>query len=442
MNLKTLTVVSALTFLVVATACEQSPTRPSTADAGTARPAASVTDATSVADAKASVSLTAPTPVSPADNALVRFADQPVKLVVGNGVTTGSTALTYTFEVASDSGFASKVYTKDGVSEGGDGQTSLTIDKLAGARLYYWHARSNSGTTQGLYSSARSFTIGPEVVLGTPVLSTPGANATVGGNPTLTVNNVTKSGPAGEIFYRFEVADSSSFATIVFVQSVAEQPGASTSVTVSATLNDKATYWWRVQASDPSNAVTTSFSTANPFQVQLFSMAQAIIHNSPPDLGVWPETAKITSIDITPRAFLVDFDLRTAPNRWPDVTPAGWAGPLQYTLGMCLNINAQWHCSAVVQFWFGRSLEDSAPPTDVALEWFYDSRWGPMMGHQPVPGEIVGIFAAAGNLRDGSYTRATCPRVCERTNVALIPWSFGGASFRFSAGHLQLSSGR
>jgi len=440
MKLKSLTVVSALALLVVTTACEKSPTRPSSADTGAAGPASSVTDATSVTDAKTGVSLTAPTPVSPADNALIRFADQPVRLVIGNGVTTGSTALTYTFEVATDSGFANKVYTKDGVAEGGGGQTSLTIDKLAGAETYFWHARSNSGATQGLYSNARSLTIGPEVVLGTPVLAAPGANATVGGNPTLTVNNVTRSGPAGQIVYRFEVADSSSFATIVFVQTVAEQSGASTAVTVSATLNDKATYWWRVQASDPSNAVTSSLSTANPFQVQLFSMAQAIIHDSPPDLGSWPETAKITSIDITPRAFLVDFDLRTGPNRWLDV-PFG-AGDLQYTLGMCFFINAQWHCSAVVQFWFGRTLEDSAPPTDVAKEWFYDARWGPMTGHQPVPGEIVGIFVGAGNLRDASYTRASCPRICERSNVALIPWSFGGASFRFSAGHLQLSSGR
>ena len=439
MKLRSLTVVSALALLVMAAACEKSVTRPSVTDTKSAV-AAATADATSVTDAKSGVSLTTPTPVSPADGAPIRFADQPAKLVVGNGVTTGSTALTYTFEVASDSGFAGKVYTKDGVAEGGGGQTSLTIDKLTGARTYFWHARSNSGTTQGLFSTPRSFAVGPEVILGTPVLAAPGANATVGGQPSLTVNNVTKTGPAGQVFYRFEVATSSSFTSIAFVQTVAEQSGASTSVTVSPTLTDKTTYFWRVQASDPSNAVTSAFSVANSFVVQLFSMRDAFIHDNPPDLGFWPETAKITSIIFTPGNFQVDFDRRTGPNRWLDV-PFG-TGDLQYTLGLCLNINGQWHCSAVVQFWFGRNLGDSAPPTDIALEWFYDARWGTLTGHQPVPGEIVGVFVAAGNLRDAGYTQATCPRICERSNVALVPWSFGGVTYTFSEGRVQLSSRR
>ncbi len=438
MTLKSLTVVSALALLVMAAACEKSPTRPSVTETKSVAEAA-VTDATSVAE-KSGVSLTTPTPVSPADGAQMTFASQPARLVVGNGVTTGSTALTYTFEVASDSGFANKVYTKDGVAEGGGGQTSLTIDRLTGARTYFWHARSNSGTTQGLFSTARSFTVGPEVVLGTPVLASPGANATVSGQPSLTVNNVTRTGPAGQIVYRFEVSTSSSFASLAFVQTVNEQSGASTSVTVSATLTDRATYFWRVQASDPSNAVTTAFSGANSFVVQLFSMRDAFIHDNPPDLGFWPETAKITSIVFTPGSFEVDFDRRTGPNRWLDV-PFG-TGDLQYTLGICLNFGGAWHCSAVVQFWFGRNLGDSAPPTDIALEWFYDARWGALNGHQPVPGEIVGIFVAAGNLRDASYIQATCPRICERSNVALVPWSFGGVTYTFSGDRLQLSSRR
>ena len=37
------------------------------------------------------------------------------------------------------------------------------------------------------------------------MLAAPGANATVSGTPTLTVNNVPNSGPVGQIVYRFEV---------------------------------------------------------------------------------------------------------------------------------------------------------------------------------------------------------------------------------------------
>jgi hypothetical protein len=108
------------------------------------------------------------------------------------------------------------------------------------------------------------------------------------------------------------------------------------------------------------------------------------------------------------------------------------AGNLEYTLGMCLNLGNHWYCSAVVQFWFGRDLGASAPPGDVAREWFYDARWGPMAGHQPAEGEMVGLFVCAGNCRDNragdrSYVK-------ERSNVAFVPWTRGGASYSFSKG--------
>src|SRR5262249_681986 len=118
----------------------------------------------------------------------------------------------------------------------------------------------------------------------------------------------------------------------------------------------------------------------------------------------------------------------------PDVTPRGWDGSLQYTLGMCVNISGHWYCSAVVQFWYGRELTASAPPSLVGREWFYDvGRWGPMLGYQPSQGETVGLFVGSGNLRDGgAFPQASCPRVCERSNVALVPWTNGVASYVFS----------
>ena len=193
-----------------------------------------------------------------------------------------------------------------------------------------------------------------------------------------------------------------------------------------------------MQASDTGSGVTSPFSGASPIvakKIPPFDMRQAAIYNSPPDLGFWAETSKITSIEFTDSAMLVDFDKRTGPNAWPD-TPFG-AGALEYTLGMCFNINNQWDCSAVVQFWNGRDLEASGVPAHFSFEWFYDfARWGPMTGHQPAAGEIIGVFAAAGDLRNNTYTLATCPRVCERTNVALVPYpgDFNSQSFTFSAG--------
>src|SRR5436305_1040145 len=111
MNLKSLGTWSALALLVFTTACTKaSPTRPS--DATASGQTAAVTDAVT------GVTLTAPTLITPAVNQVYKFAEQPITLVVGNAVSTGSTPLTYTFEVASDAAFASIVYAKSGVAAG------------------------------------------------------------------------------------------------------------------------------------------------------------------------------------------------------------------------------------------------------------------------------------------------------------------------------------
>jgi hypothetical protein len=117
---------------------------------------------------------------------------------------------------------------------------------------------------------------------------------------------------------------------------------------------------------------------------------------------------------------VVDFDRRDGPNRWPD-TPWGAPGDsVEYCLGMCLNINNHWFCSAPIQFWYGRELEAGGRANEVGINWFYPPAWGPMSGHQPADGEIVGIFVAEGSTRhdtDGSESV-----VHERSNVLLIPF--------------------
>ena len=411
-------VLSALAVVISAAACEKksplTPTESSTA------PAAQAT-ATAAVSGKSGISVTAPVPASPAEGTQFKFQNQPVTVAVTNGVTTGSTTLTYLFEVATDSGFANKVYTKDNVAGGSSGQTSLTLDPLAGAKTYYWHARVNSGSLTGPFSKTSSFAIAQQVILQVPVTADPGANAKVTTpNPRLITNNIQKSGPAGQIFYKFDLADSSSFSNIVFTATVAEQSG-NTSVVVTRALSNQATYWWRVQASDPSNNLTTAFSGSLAFQLQLFSLSQAIILDNPGDVASWEETATITRIE-TSNDIVVDFDKRTGPGRWPE---SGFgSGGIQYTLGMCLNINAQWYCSAVIQFWEGRDLEAGGIASEVGRNWYYDARWGPMSGHQPDQGELVGIFVAQGNLRDSGKTS-----VKERSNVVLMPF---GSSYSLS----------
>jgi hypothetical protein len=412
MNLKSFGIWSALALLIATSACQKSsPTRPT--DLASSAQTESVTDATT------GVTLTSAQLTTPTLNQQVKNSEQPLTLTIRNAVTTGTTALVYTFEVATDVGFATKVYTKEGVAGGSNNRTGLTIDKIGAARTYYWRARAVSGSLAGPYTAPGSFTIGPEVILQEPVLGDPVPNATVGDTPTLNVVAVPRSGPAGPVFYSFEIAEAASFDTLVYAATVSERTDlfGYTPHTVTRRLDAK-TYFWRVQAIDPENAVTSPYSATGQFRVQPFNMAQAIIVNNPPDLASWAEAATITAIEFTGGAILVDFDKRTGPGRWPE---SGFgSGGIQYTLGMCLNINGQWYCSAAIQFWEGRELEASGVPSEIGINWYYDRRWGPMKGHQPSLGEMVGIFVAQGNLRDFGKSS-----VKERSNVVLMP--FGGS---------------
>src|SRR5947199_10817448 len=99
MNVKSIALSSALALLVATTACAKaSPTRPTEETAS--GPSASVTDSVT------GVTLTSPTPASPAVNQQFKFAVQPLTLTVNNAVSTSATPLTYTFEVATDGAFA------------------------------------------------------------------------------------------------------------------------------------------------------------------------------------------------------------------------------------------------------------------------------------------------------------------------------------------------
>lgn len=413
MKLNTLSVCTALVLAIGAAACtKSSPTRPTDA-------AASGTSA-SVTDASTGITITTPTPVTPTDGQRFKYTDQPLTLTVNNAVATGGT-VTYSFQVASDSAFGTVVYSKDGIAQGSGSTTSLKIDTLAGNKDYYWRARAVSGGASGAYSKGRTFNVGPQIVIQAPTLVSPanGANSS-GSTPTLTVQNASRTGPVGTMVYVFAISDSASFGNVLGSNTVAEGGGGQTSAQVNVKYTANATYYWRVQALDSTNNVQGPFSAVWSFKYVPFDMRQAQIFDNPQDVGSWAETAKITSINFTGDAFLVDFDRRDSPDRWPD-TPFG-SGDLQYTLGMCGNRGGTWMCSAVVQFWYGRDLAASTPPSYVAQNWFYDARWGGLNGYQPQDGEMVGLWVGSGNLRGQSFTAASCPRICERSNVAFVPW--------------------
>jgi hypothetical protein len=428
---QTAIVMSTAVLIAAGVACS-TPANPSATKSGSPPASTSGSSTTSseeatetlVTDALRGVSMVAPAPSTPTAGQTFKYAEQPLTLVVKNAVATGG-APTYTFQVSGDAAFSTFVVNQEGVAQGAGATTSITLPKLAGAKTYFWRARATSSGTVGLFGAARSFNVGPEVVLQAPVLASPGSGASVSGTIALVVNNVQRSGPVTAITYRFDLSNVSSFSPTLATSIVAEQAGASTTWAPSVTLG-AGTYFWRVQAFDNASAVSSPVSAVSGFSYQPFSLSQATMVSSPQDFANWAETGKITMVQFFPDSFWVDFDRRTGPGRWPDV-PFG-DGSLEYTLGMCINKDNHWYCSAVVQFWFERELSASGVPAHVNFEWFYDfARWGPMTGYQPQEGEIVGVFACAGDCRnndagDRSYVK-------ERTNVAFVPWSNSGNGF-------------
>jgi hypothetical protein len=264
------------------------------------------------------------------------------------------------------------------------------------------------------------------------------------------IANAQRSGPAGDIQYFIEVATDASMTN----KSISVLVNEGTTQTVYTAADDLAygtRYYWHVRASDPGHqspfSGTQSFVTpaapvvvtppspgpgpiVTPAANDGINMSQATILNSPFDLASWPATGAISLLDLRPSGVHIEFTKQDGPDRWPDVVPPGWAGSLQYTLGMCLNINSRWYCSAVVEYWHGLDAAGGAP-NDYAMNWFYSpERWAPMTGHQPAVGETIGFFACAGDCRNN--TAGSLSPVKERTNIVLVPMpGSGGATFRF-----------
>jgi hypothetical protein len=256
------------------------------------------------------------------------------------------------------------------------------------------------------------------------------------------------------VSYLIELSNSDTFGNVIAAWVFDEQPNQS-KLLAPVALAGNQTYFWRARGFEAS--IVGPFSAAQVFKTPApvvvappggggggggtsnctspvaadgINMGQADIYNSPTDLASWCVGAKITSVQFTANSFRVDFSRRDGGNRWPDFVTPGWTGSLQYTLGMCLNVNGKWACSAVVEFWYQRSLDDSAPPWAIARDWFYDGRWGALYNKQPADGENVGIFVCAGDCRN--TTVAINPNFKERSNVQMVKWSnSGGPSYSF-----------
>lgn len=236
--------VSLVAFALTAAAgCSKTPSQPSPADVSSVAPVASL----------------------PANNASVKNTDQPILLVVTNAVSAKS-GLTYTFEVATDAAFASKVQTKDAIPEGANGQTSVRLDMLTPGRDYYWRARAASGGVAGGFGNASRFELGPAININPPVPISPLANTQTSQRPAFRVGNAVRTGPTGTLFYTFEIANNSAFSPIMVSSTVAEGVN-ETGFIPTTDLPLGSVLFWRATANDASNATSSAPSSAQSFTV-------------------------------------------------------------------------------------------------------------------------------------------------------------------------------
>jgi hypothetical protein len=138
----------------------------------------------------------------------------------------------------------------------------------------------------------------------------------------------------------------------------------------------------------------------------MFDLSAAQIVNAP-DVRQWPITAALTQISFDGSMTSVAFTKKNGPGRWPDITPKGWDGPLQYTLWLFVKNGDTWVGSGFIQFWNGRegsgSPNDPDVPSVYHKNWYYAERWRPINGHGPIqPGEKIGLMVTSGNARDSA----------------------------------------
>lgn len=173
---------------------------------------------------------------------------------------------------------------------------------------------------------------------------------------------------------------------------------------------------------------------ASPARAQdAFPLASAQIVDAP-DVSTWPQAATITGLHFTGYSTAIDFTKQWGGDRWPDVVPPGWDGPLQYTLWLFVKNGDQWVGSGFVQFWHGRQASGDPSQPDVPsryhLNYYYASRWRPMDGHGQIrPGEPIGFMVTSGNARDSVGPFGPM----ERSNVVVVPAS-DTADFAFAPG--------
>lgn len=197
------------------------------------------------------VTFTAPVSVTPAQNAQIKYADQPVTFAFDSATSSSPRPFTMHLQVASDYEFSKVVFDRGGFEKPSDSsRISFRLPDRLAKGVYFWRVRAEDGANNSDWSAPASFEALEQIIIGIPTAQSPVNNDRVSSrNPTLTANNSAASGPHKAIQYQFQVSSNPEFTGVV-ADAVVGEGGGTSSYAVSTTLNYDTTYYWRVRASD------------------------------------------------------------------------------------------------------------------------------------------------------------------------------------------------
>jgi hypothetical protein len=358
------------------------------------------------------MSFAAPLAQQPANGVVYNFNQQPITLVITNSVRTGSETIVYSVEVASDTGFANKVFTREGIPEGAGGTTSVQINVLSGNANYFWRWRAVVSGIPGEPSATQGFFVKPNIVLNPPTLLTPASGSSINvPRPTFTVVNSTFSGAPGTITYEFQVSTTSNFVSLIASGSITQTTG-QTSFTPNADL-PVGTIFWRARARDLANSVDSAFAGAAQFERKAGLDLSTVIYQLGPNIANWPETKTITSVTFDHDAG--QLCIYADGEDWPDVPfPFDDSVQVEGNQWSFVQINGQWYGGANSWYKPGQNCK-----TEGGADYFSDGFPGinPIGSVRLHPGDVWAVA-----LSTPARAWPAGKTLDHRSNVVFIVW--------------------
>lgn len=132
----------------------------------------------------------------------------------------------------------------------------------------------------------------------------------------------------------------------------------------------------------------------------------------------WPVSAVIEGLDLDGQGISVNYVADTARGPWARKGPPGAEPAPVATLWVVLSIASSWWAAPILEL----PAVDHAVGVDfrrlVSSCLADGSKFTPMTGHDPKPGEMVGFFLTAGVL--GTAVKSTARQA--RSNIVVVEW--------------------